>query len=94
MKKILYCMLLGAELFVGTLLMIALCNSSLYIPVALVVLAMVALLTWQIKSFRKTEDPARRRKILLRIALILLIPGAVFMITYIAVAIAFIIAFI
>ena len=94
MKKILYYMLLGAELFVGTLLMIALCNSSLYIPVALVVLAMVALLTWQIKSFRKTEDPARRRKILLRIALILLIPGAVFMITYIAVAIAFIIAFI
>lgn len=93
MKKALYFLLLGAELFVGVLLMSSLWNSSLYIPIAIAAVALVSLLTWQIVLFVKTTDIVARRKIMFRIALIMLIPIAVFVVTYIVVAISLIIAF-
>ena len=93
MRKILYFILLAAELFVGVLLMMSLWNSSLYIPIAIATVGLVALLTWQIVLFAKATDIAVKRKIMLGIALSMLIPIAVFFVTYIGVAIVFIIAF-
>lgn len=93
MKKVLYFILLIAELFVGVLLMSALWNSSLYIPIAVTAVALLALQVWQIILYSKATDIAVKRKILTRIALIMLIPIAVFIVTYVGVAIMFVIAF-
>ena len=93
MKKVLYFVLLIAELFVGSLLMISLWDSALYIPVAFSAASVVGLLIWQLVRYVKATDPASKKKILRNIVLILLIPCAVFSITYVAVAITFIFAF-
>lgn len=93
MKRLLYFILLIAELFVGSLLMISLWDALFYIPIA--VSAIVAgLLIWQLVWYFKANDPKTKRKILRNIALIMLTPIAVFVTTYIVVAIAFIIAFV
>ena len=94
MKKVLYFVLLIAELFVGSVLMISLFDSSLYIPLAVSVVAVVGLLIWQLVRYVKVAELAVKRKLLRNIALILLIPVAVFFATYVVVAIAFIIAFV
>ena len=93
MKKILYVLLLIAELFIGALLLISLLESSLYIPVAVTAAAMIALLIWQIRSLVKATDPALKKKIRLRIALIMLLPFALFIATYVYVVIALIFSF-
>ena len=93
MKKTLYFVLLAVELFAAYLFMSGLWNSSLYIPVALTVALVVGLLVWQLTRFTKATDCAAKKKILRNIALILLIPSAVFVITYIGVVIALIIEF-
>ena len=93
MKKILYFILLAAELFVDVLFMMALWNSSLYIPIAIAVVATLAMLTWLIILFTKAEDKMAKRKIILGIALSMLIPLIVFAITYVVIAVMFIIAF-
>ena len=93
MKKVLYFVLLIAELFVGSVLMISLFDSSLYIPPAVSVVAVVGLLVWQLVRYVKVAELAVKRKLLRNIALIMLIPIAVFFVTYVVVAIAFIIAF-
>ena len=93
MKKILYFILLAAELFVDVLFMMALWNSSLYIPIAIAVVATLAMLTWQIILFTKADDKMAKRKIMLAIALSMLIPLIVFAITYVVIAVMFIIAF-
>ena len=93
MKKILYFILLAAELFVDVLFMMALANSSLYIPIAIAVVATLAMLTWLIILFAKAEDKKTRIKIMLGIALSMLIPLIVFAITFVVVAAMFIIAF-
>lgn len=94
MKKTLYFILLAAELFFGACLMLALCNSSLYIPVVIAVVALAVLLTWQIVLLRRATDSATRGRALTAIALIMLIPVAVFFMTYVFIAVAMIIAFI
>ena len=93
MKKILYFILLAAELFVDVLFMMALWNSLLYIPIAIAVVATLAMLTWLIILFTKAEDKMAKRKIILGIALSMLIPLIVFAITYVVIAVIFIIAF-
>ena len=93
MKKLLYFILLAAELFVDVLFMMALWNSSLYIPIAIAVVATLAMLTGLIILFTKAEDKMAKRKIMFKIALSMLIPLIVFAITYVVVAIMFIIAF-
>ena len=93
MKKILYFALLIAELFIGSLLMLSLWDSSLYIPVAVSVAAVVGLLIWQLVRYIRATDPAVKKKIQLHAALFALIPIAVFFITYVVVVIAFIFAF-
>ena len=93
MKKILYFVLLAAELFVDSLLMISLWDSSLYIPIAIAVVATLAMLTGLIILFTKAEDKMAKRKIMFKIALSMLIPLIVFAITYVVIAVMFIIAF-
>ena len=93
MKKILYFILLAAELFVDVLFMMALANSSLYIPIAIAVVATLAMLIWLIILFAKVEDKKAKRKFMLGIALSMLIPLIVFAITFVVVAVWFVIAF-
>ncbi len=93
MKKVLYFILLAAELFVDVLFMMALANSSLYIPIAIAIVATLVALIWLIILFAKAEDKKAKRKFMLGIALSMLIPLIVFAITYVVVAIMFIIAF-
>ena len=93
MTKILYFILLAAETLLGIPFMISLWDSSLYIPIALSVGAVVGLLIWQLVMYTKITDATVKKKIFRNIALIMLIPIAVFFITYVVVAIAFIIAF-
>ena len=93
MKKVLYFLLLAAELFVDVLFMMALANSSLYIPIAIAIVATLVALIWLIILFAKAEDKKAKRKFMLGIALSMLIPLIVFAITFVVVAIMFIIAF-
>ena len=82
-KKILYFILLAAELFVGTLLLMSLwMNNNLVITCSVVIAAMVALWTWQIIRFAKATDPTVKRKSTRNIALALLIPFAAFVAVY------------
>ena len=93
MKKVLYFILLAAELFVDVLFMMALANSSLYIPIAIAIVATLVALIWLIILFAKAEDKKAKRKFMLGIALSMLIPLIVFAITFVVVAIMFIVAF-
>ena len=93
MKKVLYFILLAAELFVDVLFMMGLANSSLYIPIVIAIVATLAALIWLIILFAKAEDKKTRIKIMLGIALSMLIPLIVFAITYVVVAAMFVIAF-
>lgn len=91
MKKILYCVLLAAVLFVDVTLVMSLWNSSVFISVALAVIPTVALIVWRtVLLVRATDDAVKKRSMLI-IALSTLIPIAVFIATYIVVAIAFVI---
>ena len=92
MKRLLYFILLITELFVGSLLMISLWDALFYIPIAVSAIV-VGLLIWQLVWYFKTNNPSTKRKVLRNIALIMLIPIAVFVVTYVVIAIAFIIAF-
>ncbi len=93
MKKVLYFILLASELFVDVLFMMALANSSLYIPIAIAIVATLVALIWLIILFAKAEDKKAKRKFMLGIALSMLIPLIVFAITYVVVAAMFVIAF-
>ena len=93
MKKVLYFILLAAELFVDVLFMMALANSSLYIPIAIAIVATLVALIWLIILFAKAEDKKTKQKFMLGIALSMLIPLIVFAITYVVVAVLFVIAF-
>ena len=93
MKKVLYFILLAAELFVDVLFMMALANSSLYIPIAIAIVATLVALIWLIILFAKAEDKKAKRKFMLGIALSMLIPLIVFAITFVVIAVMFIIAF-
>ena len=93
MKKVLYFILLAAELFVDVLFMMALANSSLYIPIVIAVVATLVALIWLIILFSKAEDKKAKRKFILGIALSMLIPLIVFFVTFVVVAIAFVIGF-
>ena len=93
MKKVLCFILLASELFVDVLFMMALANSSLYIPIAIAIVATLVALIWLIILFAKAEDKKAKRKFMLGIALSMLIPLIVFAITFVVVAVLFVIAF-
>ena len=93
MKKLLYFIVIAAELFVDLMLMISLWDAGLYIPIAIAAVAVPALTVWQVILLRKRTDTLARKRILWNIIFVMLVPAAVFFITYVVVAIAFIIAF-
>lgn len=93
-KKILYFILLAAELFVGTLLLMALwMNNNMVITCSVVIAAMVALWTLQIIRFARATDSTVKGKCLRNIALVALLPVAAFVAVYIYVVVGLIIAF-
>ena len=81
-KKILYFILLAAELFVGTLLLMSLWESNMTITCVVAVVATLGLLLWQAVRFFKATDPTVKRKSTRNIALALLIPFAAFVAVY------------
>lgn len=91
MKKILYCILLAAVLFVDVTLVMSLWISSVFISVALAVIPTVALIVWRTVLLVRATDDAVKKRSLLIIALSTLIPIAVFIATYVVIAIAFVI---
>ena len=93
LKRLLYFALLAAELFVGALLMSSLWMSMLYIPIAVAAVALVAMLSWQAVMLTRASGYEAKRRTLFNIALIMLIPVAVFMATYFCIAVAMVIAF-
>ena len=93
MKRVLYFILLFAELFVGLMLMISLWDVLIYIPIA-VGAVLAGLLIWQTVRYFKVSDPERKKKILTNIALAMLLPSAAFFVTYVVIAIMFVIAFV
>lgn len=92
MKKMLYCILLAAVLFVDVTLMMSFWNSSLYIPIAIAVIPTVALVSWRTLLLVRAYDIEVKKRSMLIIALSMLIPIAVFFATYVVLAIAFVIA--
>ena len=93
MKKVLYFVLLAVELFVGVLLLSALWNSTIYIPIVVAAVLVVGLTVFQAVRYFKTSDPVVKKKALKNIALIMLIPSAVFFITFVGILVAFMIEF-
>ena len=72
--------------------MISLWDALFYIPIVAFVIV-VGLLIWQLVCYFKTTNFATKKKVLRNIALIMLIPMAVFVVTYVVISIEFIIAF-
>ena len=93
MKKVLYFVLLAVELFVGGLLLSALWNSTIYIPIVVAAVLVVGLTVFQAVRYFKASDPVVKKKALKNIALIMLIPSAVFFITFVGILVAFMIEF-
>jgi hypothetical protein len=92
MKRILYFILLIAELVVGFLLMSLVWRTTLYIPCVIVAAVWAALMAWQIVSLSKAKDAAAQKKILRNIVFVMLIPTAVFIVLFVWFIIAFMIA--
>lgn len=80
MKKVLYIILLLAELAVGALLLSAAWNSIGWISCVIAIVLWAALLVWQIVALKKNTDAAKARKIKGNIALIMLIPSATYVV--------------
>ena len=93
MKKLVYFVLLAAELFLGTLLLMSLWSNNMTVTCIASVAVMLALLMWQVIRFFRVTDLTAKTKILRNIALIMLIPLAVFIVVFLYGAIVFIIAF-
>ena len=94
MKKIIYLAVLALELFFSAIFTVALLSNNLYITTAIVALVVLGLLIWQIVRIAKAKTSNERWAVLYHIALILLIPIVVYIISMIVVAITLIIAFI
>ena len=80
MKRVLYFVMLIAELAVGFFLMSLVWRTTLYIPCIVVAAVWAALMAWQIVSLSKANDAAAQKKILRNIALVMLIPTATFVV--------------
>ena len=82
MKKVLYIILLLAELVVGALLMSWAWVNIGWLPCVIIIAVWAALLAWQVVKLKKNSDAAKARKIKLNIALIMMIPSTSFIITF------------
>ena len=80
MKKVLYILLLLAELVIGFLLLSAAWANIGWLPCVIAIAVWAALLIWQIVMLKKNSDAAKAWKIKRNIALIMLIPSAVYLV--------------
>ena len=80
MKKALYILLLLAELVIGFLLLSAAWANIGWLPCVITIVLWAVLLVWQIVVLKKNTDEAKARKIKRNIALIMLIPSAVYLV--------------
>jgi hypothetical protein len=92
-KRFLYILLLLAELVLDTLLMSVLWSITLVIPVLAIMAVSTGLLVWQIIALVRAADPNKKRKKKRNIALILLLPIAIFLILFIWFIVAMMIGF-
>ena len=92
-KRVLYILLLLAELVLDTLLMSVLWSITLVIPVLAIMVVSTGLLVWQIIALVRAADPNKKRKKKRNIALILLLPIAIFLILFIWFIVAMMIGF-
>lgn len=92
-KRVLYILLLLAELVLDTLLMSVLWSITLVIPVLAIMAVSTGLLVWQIIALVRAADPNKKRKKKRNIALILLLPIAIFLILLIWFIVAMMIGF-
>ena len=77
MKKILYCLLLIAELVVGFLLMSLVWNNTFYVACIVTMVLWAALTAWQCIALVKAKDADKKHKIKRNIALVMLTPTVV-----------------
>lgn len=77
-KKVLYVILLLAELVLGVLLMSLVWVNIGWLPCVIAIAVWGALLAWQLGALKKNSDAVKARKIKRNIALIMLIPSAVY----------------
>ena len=80
MKKVLYVILLLAELVVGFLLMSSAWANIGWLPCVITLVIWAALLAWQIVMLKKNSDAVKAWKIKRNIALIMLIPSALYIV--------------
>ena len=80
MKKVLYIILLLAELALGFLLMSQAWDGLGWLPCVITIAVWAGLLAWQIVMLKKNGDAAKAWKIKLNIALIMLIPSAMYVV--------------
>ena len=80
MKKALYMILLLAELVVGFLATSLAWVNIGWLPCVIALAVWAALLAWQIVTLKKNSDAAKARKIKRNIALIMLIPAALYVV--------------
>ena len=92
-KRVLYILLLLAELVLDTLLMSVLWSITLVIPVLAIMAVSTGLLVWQIIALVRAADPNKKRKKKRNIVLILLLPIAIFLILLIWFIVAMMIGF-
>ena len=92
-KRVLYILLLLAELALDTLLMSVLWSITLIIPALAIMAITTGLLVWQFVVLVCAADAGRKRKKMRNIALILLIPTAIFLVFFIWFIIAMMIGF-
>ena len=92
-KRVLYILLLLAELVLDTLLMSVLWSITLVIPVLAIMAVSTGLLVWQIIALVRAADPNKKHKKKRNIALILLLPIAIFLILFIWFIVAMMIGF-
>lgn len=92
-KRVLYILLLLAELVLDTLLMSVLWSITLVTLVLAIMAVSTGLLVWQIIALVRAADPNKKRKKKRNIALILLLPIAIFLILFIWFIVAMMIGF-
>ena len=88
-----YLILLAAELFIGTLLLMSLWSNNMVITCGITIALTVGLAVWQIVRLLRAKDEAVKKKSRRNIALILLLPIVAFIAVFLYVVIGLIIAF-
>lgn len=80
MKKVLYAILVFAELLLGLAALSVLWNNTSYIAVAVIAAIWAVLLVWVLLKLKKADDAAIKRKLYRRLALVMASPVMIFIV--------------